>query len=604
MNLLWRYDDYVKHLAHPNPLVRRWAFEALDHRFANRYTDAVSALINEEDALMTCAALRYLRWHEAVQHAPAILEVFKKRRSLVADNCAVALGQMRYEPAAGVMIEYLGATESPELFLGIVSYLGNIHREDCREALRSVLLQIDDPFTQGTITESLLRHRRLEDIELVLDRAFKSTESGQFDTPVITGIAHALECGDSFNALQQFGRIDILSKPGRAFDNLMAGHPAIKIDGDIRSSIVQAIVKRHYTDFYSLVMEDARCIVSSRCGGTEDRPWLAESLSQDTVGIAVLEELFKRSVIWKKVRESKDCARQIVSFITAAYLGIQERGHYLLSLAPDAGIGETLEALKNSGHRLPEPIQKRITAMAPVAELKNLLTEDLMTWGDIWAVRLMGRIGNGEFAPELVRVLSRSDSLEFIHSDTIAAIHALDESADEYLLNAIQNKQLDDWDSFAVLEHLPYSEAHDVAVQRWEDDSDSDDRKMDSYEAFAGCLAQIGDPRGIAKLQNVYASENDAVYIGDALDCLGALHQVDIPEMPDILQRRKEHQKSQRDRMRSWNDLAYDPSAMEALETFETAGNVVPFTRSAPKAGRNQPCPCGSGRKYKKCCLN
>ena len=24
---------------------------------------------------------------------------------------------------------------------------------------------------------------------------------------------------------------------------------------------------------------------------------------------------------------------------------------------------------------------------------------------------------------------------------------------------------------------------------------------------------------------------------------------------------------------------------------------------SAPKVGRNDPCPCGSGKKYKKCCL-
>ncbi|WP_143821102.1 SEC-C metal-binding domain-containing protein [Motiliproteus sp. MSK22-1] len=23
-----------------------------------------------------------------------------------------------------------------------------------------------------------------------------------------------------------------------------------------------------------------------------------------------------------------------------------------------------------------------------------------------------------------------------------------------------------------------------------------------------------------------------------------------------------------------------------------------------PKVGRNDPCPCGSGKKYKKCCLN
>lgn len=34
-------------------------------------------------------------------------------------------------------------------------------------------------------------------------------------------------------------------------------------------------------------------------------------------------------------------------------------------------------------------------------------------------------------------------------------------------------------------------------------------------------------------------------------------------------------------------------------------GNLLghqPFVRSAPKIGRNDPCPCGSGKKYKKCC--
>lgn len=27
-----------------------------------------------------------------------------------------------------------------------------------------------------------------------------------------------------------------------------------------------------------------------------------------------------------------------------------------------------------------------------------------------------------------------------------------------------------------------------------------------------------------------------------------------------------------------------------------------PIERAMPKAGRNDPCPCGSGKKYKKCC--
>jgi uncharacterized protein len=29
-----------------------------------------------------------------------------------------------------------------------------------------------------------------------------------------------------------------------------------------------------------------------------------------------------------------------------------------------------------------------------------------------------------------------------------------------------------------------------------------------------------------------------------------------------------------------------------------------PYRRSAPRVGRNDPCPCGSGKKFKKCCLH
>ena len=29
---------------------------------------------------------------------------------------------------------------------------------------------------------------------------------------------------------------------------------------------------------------------------------------------------------------------------------------------------------------------------------------------------------------------------------------------------------------------------------------------------------------------------------------------------------------------------------------------ITPIKRTSPKVGRNDPCPCGSGRKFKKCC--
>jgi SEC-C motif-containing protein len=40
-------------------------------------------------------------------------------------------------------------------------------------------------------------------------------------------------------------------------------------------------------------------------------------------------------------------------------------------------------------------------------------------------------------------------------------------------------------------------------------------------------------------------------------------------------------------------------------EWFFVDGSPVkakPVTREAPKVGRNDPCPCGSGNKYKRCC--
>jgi SEC-C motif domain protein len=38
---------------------------------------------------------------------------------------------------------------------------------------------------------------------------------------------------------------------------------------------------------------------------------------------------------------------------------------------------------------------------------------------------------------------------------------------------------------------------------------------------------------------------------------------------------------------------------------YFATGKVLPprpVVRQGPKAGRNDPCPCGSGKKYKKCC--
>ncbi len=39
-------------------------------------------------------------------------------------------------------------------------------------------------------------------------------------------------------------------------------------------------------------------------------------------------------------------------------------------------------------------------------------------------------------------------------------------------------------------------------------------------------------------------------------------------------------------------------------ETFHGPWKSPTVARSAPKVGRNDPCPCGSGKKYKQCCMD
>jgi uncharacterized protein len=56
--------------------------------------------------------------------------------------------------------------------------------------------------------------------------------------------------------------------------------------------------------------------------------------------------------------------------------------------------------------------------------------------------------------------------------------------------------------------------------------------------------------------------------------------------------------------------IAMVAGAMRAYRYYEphrrlgSSSTNMPMRRQTPKVGRNDPCPCGSGRKYKHCCAN
>jgi HEAT repeat protein len=596
MNKLWNYEDYVNHLSHQNKIVRHWAFDALENHYPNRYTDEVCSLIGDEVEHLACAAPRYLAGHGAIQHAPAILESFKKDHGYVPSNCAVALGNMLYEPALDVMLEYFSSVNSEETFLGILHYLGKIDQENCRAALKSAIMQLQDTVILGSAVTNLLNHHRTEDVPFVMDRYFDSGDWDKHYDSYSRNISLALGGAEYFRYLTESTRNNFFENPGNVIDNFILANSTIELDKALQKNMIESLERGQYEDFLTGIMFDARSIVNARYSEETQPDWLDEAYGQDAISLALLEDLSKRPSIWKRIKNSKGSGQDLICLILSGYFAIKEREAYLTALAPDAQVEELIRALKNSGPGLPKPIQKKIKLLKPISELKKTLSEDLMTWCDIWTVKIMGQIGSQAFVPELIHVLRKSDSMDYIHSDAIRAMNALEESADEPILAAIKSRELGDWESFPLLEYLPYSEAYDLALHRWEDENN----EMDSYELFASCLRGIGDPRGIEKLQYIYANENDATYIGDDLECLSIVHNVYIPEMPDILRKRKEHE----ERQKELNELASNYRKNKEQGTLQNVGKVVTFKRESPKVGRNEPCPCGSGKKYKKCCLN
>lgn len=596
MAKLWNYEDYVKFLSHNNRLVREWAFDALKNRYPNKYTDEVSILISDKDSHLACMAPTYLAKHQAVQHAPAILNSFLHDSGNIPSNCALALSKMKYEPALGKIIESLSNDESVDSLFGVFNYLGSIHRDAARKTLISAVKHIKDTILQGDAVLNLLRHDHQEDITWIIDIILKPVKKGKgIENDLLKALAKYFCAGDYFNDLtRNQGSKSIIKDAVKVFDFFFNKNDHLSIEQDIKDKINFLITKKQYHDLIKTLLFEAENIKQKRYPDTSIPGEVQKFFNIDSAGVFLFKELSKQPSLWHKLRTSKNFEdiETLIGFVLSVYYSIIERHAYVKALMEDHNSSNLILAIQNAGSKLPDELSQKIVNLAPVDELQAALTEGLNTWGDIEIVKIMGRIGKKEFVPDLIRVLNEADSLDYIYGTAITALNALDESADELILNAAQNNEIKEWELFSILEYLPYSESFDLIMETWNDENS----EVDSYEMFAYCLQGIGDHRGIAVLQDIYNNENNADYVGSPLECLSLLHNADIPELPAIRAERKEAEKRQALRAKKLNDIFSN--------TGKSKNKEISFQKKSQKIGRNDPCPCGSGKKYKKCCLN
>ena len=108
-----------------------------------------------------------------------------------------------------------------------------------------------------------------------------------------------------------------------------------------------------------------------------------------------------------------------------------------------------------------------------------------------------------------------------------------------------------------------------------------------------------------------------AVGFEHALNHFGGLEALDAADLPDLLACVRRHMPAQEDDEVAFTQALDQEHPLRGLDEAieDLVGNVVAIAdlargerlkvetvrRAGPKVGRNDPCPCGSGRKYKQC---
>ncbi len=252
----------------------------------------------------------------------------------------------------------------------------------------------------------------------------------------------------------------------------------------------------------------------------------------------------------------------------------------------------SLEPLKRFAvveQKLDPALREEVLALGPTAipELLRILSDDALQleqspgggWPPIHAVDLLADLKATEAAEPMLRVLSETSWQDIIHDRLVQRLAELGPSVVEPALAILERGVREE-----VL-HAVCCVLSDVGVR----DPRIYAQLCALFEANAvfgaSCFSDYGDATALPLLEGAikrFRPKLDSPFglmdlneLVDSFDRLGG-------ELSDEL---KQH-------------IAATEAEFEAHRA-----RVAPVKAAAPKPGRNDPCPCGSGKKYKRCCL-
>ena len=291
MNLIFQYSDYLDHLKDPSPLVRLWAFDALDTQYYRRYAPEVAQLLSQPDDESVSAAAHYLARHQALDQAPAILECFNNHKGKIGWSCGSALGNLGYLPAKESILARLADIDSEDTLLGISEYCATVQDDECHQALRELVKSTSSEFYAGRVARNLLCYADPKDIPLVL----KNVPDERYQDIYISDLMESIGARGIYGDLVEYNLDQLMTSPDQAISYVLDQHQSIKLPKDFRDQIVKLLLEKKYSELASLLAVTGKEKISGRYPqAVPDH--LGSIYHMDVLSLAMLTEQMQEAI--------------------------------------------------------------------------------------------------------------------------------------------------------------------------------------------------------------------------------------------------------------------------------------------------------------------
>jgi HEAT repeat protein len=249
-------------------------------------------------------------------------------------------------------------------------------------------------------------------------------------------------------------------------------------------------------------------------------------------------------------------------------------------------------------------------------------------WLETWCIDLLGQLRHNPAIDILIDAMM-NDEGDFMHPKAARALGRMNpEQVVPKLEQAYDPSDPDGiYERMRIPESLgrikhPLAEAALIRLLERETDSEV-------TSAISAALVDLCTTDGLEPLRKVVVEERYDPMMANVMDELATLAKMTDYHPPELEQwtkvlakdlaeqeqrqanlRKMTGSKSDADMLRKMIQTLSKVSDPELKEEYETQQlpvrreAVLPYRRESPKVGRNDPCPCGSGKKYKKCCGN